>query len=197
MTQTYPLQWPEGRPRTPGRDQRSAKFNEGGLLVSKSHALKRLRHQVRMLGAEPPVVSTMIELRRDGTPRRGRRAPEDTGVAVYFDLTGEQFCLACDHWDRIADNIVAIAKHIEASRGQERWGVATAKDTFAGFKALPAPGTKEWHLILEVPANADRKSIDAAYRALARERHPDQGGSDAMMADLNAAYDQAKKAANG
>lgn len=35
--------------------------------------------------------------------------------------------------------------------------------------------------------------VDDRYRALARERHPDQGGSDAMMAELNAARAAARR----
>jgi curved DNA-binding protein CbpA len=35
--------------------------------------------------------------------------------------------------------------------------------------------------------DASREAIEAAYKRLARQRHPDAGGSDALMAELNAA----------
>lgn len=65
---------------------------------------------------------------------------------------------------------------------------------FSGFAAITGPGAKEWWQILGVTATATVEQINAAYRALARERHPDSGGSDAMMADLNTARDAGLKA---
>lgn len=38
-----------------------------------------------------------------------------------------------------------------------------------------------------------RVDIDNAYRMLAKTRHPDSGGSHAMMAELNAARDAAMR----
>lgn len=44
------------------------------------------------------------------------------------------------------------------------------------------------YLILGVRPDADRAVIQAAYRALARQHHPDFGGDEAMMAALNEAW---------
>lgn len=74
------------------------------------------------MGGSHLVISTNIELRRDGLPHAGRREPSDKGVAVYFDYRRRPICFACDRWDRIGDNIYAIAKTIDALRGIERWG---------------------------------------------------------------------------
>lgn len=82
-----------------------------------------------------------------------------------------------------------IAAHIEALRGQERWGVADLRQAFAGHVALPAP--EQWWQILGVGMQATRTEILAAWRDKARTAHPDAGGSDAAMARLNAARDEA------
>lgn len=37
------------------------------------------------------------------------------------------------------------------------------------------------------------KDIEATYRRLAKSRHPDRGGSKAIMAELNAAFDEGKR----
>jgi hypothetical protein len=37
-----------------------------------------------------------------------------------------------------------------------------------------------------------RADITALYREKARNRHPDAGGSDTLMAELNVAYEQAQ-----
>ncbi len=63
-----------------------------------------------------------------------------------------------------------------------------------GFQALPAPGSASWWSVLQVDANATADQIEAAFKRLARERHPDRpGGSHDMMADLNRAREQGMK----
>lgn len=69
-----------------------------------------------------------------------------------------------------------------------------------GFQALPPPEQKRpWRDVLEV-RNLDCSvpsvalaGAEASYRTLARERHPDNGGSNEMMAELNAAIADARR----
>lgn len=83
----------------------------------------------------------------------------------------------------------AIGKTVEAMRGIERWGASDMLDrAFTGFEALAAP--EQWWQVLGVGQSASRDEISRAYREKARTAHPDQGGSDAAMARLNAARDQ-------
>lgn len=190
MTQAYPLHWPAGWPRATTRKTASFKESSGrGYMreVTVATARERLQEQLDMLRAQYPTLSTNLETRLDGQPRSGQREPTDPGAAVYFRLQGKDMALACDKWDRVADNIVALAKHIEALRGMDRWGVGTAAQAFAGYQSLPAP--EQWFEVLGVAENATREGISAAYRAKARSAHPDHGGSDAAMARLNAARD--------
>jgi hypothetical protein len=114
----YPLQWPQGWKRASWR-QRAAFGQQGArgwkeaLTVAK--ARQRLSDELDRLGATYVTLSTNIELRLDGQPRSNQAEPGDPGVAAYFRLGGKQIALACDKWDRVADNIAALAKHIEAS----------------------------------------------------------------------------------
>ena len=152
----YPLVWPAGRPRTPGHRRRRASFGKQasksfrrGYGSAGSYAYKqsltveqarvRLVDEIDRLGGSGLVISSDLALRQDGNPRSGQRNPQDPGVAAYFRLQGEPHCLSCDRWDRVADNLAAIAKHVEAVRGQTRWGVADARTMFSGFKTLPPP----------------------------------------------------------
>jgi len=137
-------------------------------------------------------LSTNFQLRADGRPRRDRGAPDDPSAAFYFELDGQPHVLACDRWSTVADNIAAIAAHIEALRGQERWGVADMKQAFAGHTALPAP--EQWWQVLGVSERATRDEISRAYRAAAAAAHPDRGGSDAAMVRLNVARHHGLKA---
>lgn len=197
----YPLAWPLGWARSTVR--RPAAFKDGksasrptygnyqpAIPVSIAVARERLQRELDHLAAINVILSTNVELRLDGHPRSARAEPTDTGAALYFNYGGRDTVLACDKWDRVADNIVAIAKHIEALRGQERWGVGTMAQAFAGYQALPSvPG---WHETLEVAPTACRADIDAAYRRKARSAHPDTGGSRHSWDRLQAAYEQAK-----
>lgn len=195
----YPTNWPVGRPRTESWKRKPALFNSGGKALLFDQAVGRLATQVqavtprghgwRMLEL---TLSTNLELRADGRPRRDRGTPSDPGVAFFFELDGKPHLLACDRWDTIAGNIAAIAAHIEALRGQERWGVAPLHEAFAGHVALPAP--EQWWQVLGLTAAAPVDLIQRRYRELARRAHPDTGGSEAAMARLNAARDEGLKA---
>ena len=193
MTQAYPLQWPATWPRARYRTRaafgttgRSREGFKQSLTVAE--ARERLSDELDKLNARYVTLSTNMELRLDGAPRSGQSEPGDVGVAVYFQLAGKDTVLACDKWDRVADNIAAIAKHIDALRGMERWGVGTAAQAFAGYQALPAP--EQWWQVLGVNPEASPEHINAAYRQHARTAHPDTGGSTAAMARINAARDQ-------
>lgn len=203
----YPLHWPAGRPRTAvssrqygrfNKKQHNGRWNEAKSLTV-ADALARLQDELDRIGARYPVVSSNLETRLDGLPRSGQREPDDPGVALYFDLKGEPHCLPCDTYTRVADNIAAIAKHIEATRAIERYGVASIREMFAGFAALPAPGQAEsalWWKVLRVEQTATEAEIQAAYRKRAAEVHPDRpGGSAAAMAEVNAARDEALRVA--
>ena len=120
-----------------------------------------------------------------------RRDPDDTGVAFYFDLDERPHVLACDRWDTVYDNIAAIAAHIDALRGQERWGVADLRQAFAGHVALPR--AIPWWETLGVSANATPQEITQAYRQRARTAHPDAGGDRTQWDRLCAAYETAKR----
>ncbi|MFX4223501.1 MAG: hypothetical protein ACMVO3_22515 [Thalassobaculum sp.] len=190
----FPLTWPTGRPRKhPGR-RRRGKFSKHGAPLSVAEALQRLQWELERYDARWPVISTNVELRRDGLPYSSRREPDDPGVAVYFHRDGKPYVLACDTFDRVPDNLAAVAAHIEATRAIERHGVATAEEMLRAFEALPAPDqARDWRDVLEMrdTAGITVEMVRAAHRRLAQERHPDRGGSDEMMAELNAARDRA------
>ena len=65
----------------------------------------------------------------------------------------------------------------------------------AAYTALPAPArpSRNWWEVLEVAPTTPRAVVDAAFKALAKQRHPDApGGSDEAMQELNAAYEAAR-----
>ena len=192
--EAYPLYWPDGWPRVEWR--KSAPYK-----VPPGRAISHLRRELELFRAQHQVISSNIPLRGDGLPYAGAtdKYYADTGVAVYFTLRvgGEdaQQVVACDKWNTVHHNIRAIGLCIEAMRMIERTGASELlRRAFEGFKALPpaeAPPAPWWE-VLQVSAESPELIIDAAYRALARAAHPDAGGSDAAMAELNRAYEEAR-----
>lgn len=58
--------------------------------------------------------------------------------------------------------------------------------------AAPEPARRRtWWEILGVSRDADTREIRVAHRRLSLKKHPDLGGSDAEMAEINAARDEA------
>lgn len=190
----FPLEWPLGWKRTPTYGRAWGKFSTNRVSdgrVTVALATDRLQRELDRLGAKNATLSTNVSLRLDGRPRSDDE-PGDPGVAIYFSFKGRATVLACDRYRRVADNIAALAAHIDALRRIERYGVGTIEQALAGYKALPADTAADWRAVFSLNGNATREAVDTAFKQLARERHPDVTHDDgAAMAHLNRARDYA------
>lgn len=179
----YPLQWPAGWPRTQSRQPWAGRSAPPALAP----ALKELQDELRRLGASGIVLSSNVTL--------GNDRPADPGVVAYCVYDKMSIAIPCDRWNSVAGNCRAIALTIEAMRGMERWGAKhMIRAMFQGFTALPAagPGQRHWRAVFGAgDGPIAREWITVRHRELARSLHPDAGGTDAQMAELNAARDQA------
>lgn len=175
MAERYPLTWPPGWQRTPAHRRKAFSYK-----VSETKARDALLRSLKLLGARNVVVSTNIELRLDGLPYANRRTPDDVGVAVYWTRKGREEVIACDSWKTIRENYRAIGLAVDALRQLER--------AFTGFAALPAPTTtrpRAWREVFGFEISIIvRADIEARFRELVKERHPDHGGSDEAFREL-------------
>lgn len=198
----YPLTWPAGWKRTSGSAREHSRFRNTkrswsqGQQLTVAEGLARMQGELDRLGVQDGdvVVSTNLVTRLDGFPRSGQAEPTDPGVALYFRLKGQDRCLACDRYRRVADNMAAIAAHIDALRAIERYGVGTLDQAFAGYTALPSPVADAiawWDVLRIERASATKGTVQEAYRALARRYHPDAGGSTEDMTKITLARDAA------
>lgn len=198
----YPLHWPDGWKRTDARYRKSANFgrrtpsSHGSWMTKRALTVADARGRVfanlERMGIQDMILSTNLKTRLDGTPRSDGREPEDPGAAIYWadPFNGGRRCMAIDLYDRVADNIAALAATLEAMRAIERHGGAEILDrAFTGFAALPAP-EQWWHVLGFENSNVTPEQIRAAHARLARDEHPDRGGSDHGMARINWARDR-------
>ncbi len=198
MAESYPLAWPEGWKRTQYR--RSANYK---AAIDKAY--NELVRELYLLGALKGsiIVSSNVPPRNAfGTPRNDGANVSDPGVAVYWNSKahGERV-MACDRWDSVRGNMRAIGLAVNGLRAIDRAGASQILErAFSAFGALPAsseaPPARAWWEVLNFPqaliSALSLGVVEARYRELAAKAHPDKGGSDAEMAELNAAREQAK-----
>lgn len=187
LVSAYPLEWPAGFQRAKRR--REPKFQRWTLKYCKDEITRELR----LFSAQKVIVSTNQDVRIDGGFYARTRRLDDPGAAVYFTKGGEQLVIACDSFYELEDNLHAIARTINAMRQMERDGSSEIlKQAFRGFKALPeTAGGGGWWKVLDVSVNASAEQINEAYRKLAKEHHPDNGGDANMFNIITRAKEQA------
>jgi hypothetical protein len=198
MIKRYPLSWPAGWKRT--EERKAARFRRGTHRMGRwserrelsiSEATERVFQEFRTMKIEEVVISTNLVLTSFGTPRSEQKEPRDPGVAVYWYRNRKPQCMAIDLYDRVADNLAAIAASLTAMRTLERHGgIQVMERAFQGFAALPERVGRSWREVLVFPDgyNPTTEQIESSFRKLAKDVHPDkQNGSHAAMAELNAA----------
>lgn len=189
--QAYPLHWPPGFPKSKVREKGAFKTTLPGALGNVQDSLRKFSADSGKK-LEGLVISSNYTL--------GSTSPQEPGVAVWFTWDGLGVCIAVDRYQKIEGNLQAIHHIIEARRVELRHGtLALVRASFAGFMALPdMSGGKSWQTVLGVAAGASAVEVSRAYKSLCSLYHPDkEGGSHEHMAEINRAYEEAKKWLSG
>lgn len=193
--QSFPLSWPAGWRRLERWQRERARFSRFDQRLSVLDGITRVLGELARMGIDRDdvVISTNVPTRLDGLPKSNTAEPADPGVAVYWRSGKGSRCMAIDRYDRVADNLAAIAATLDAMRAIERHGGAAILDrAFAGFAALPAP-EQPWQVLGLQTSRPTREQVEDAFRRLAMKHHPDRGGDPAEMARINAARDELLK----
>jgi hypothetical protein len=185
--QEYPLYWPDNITRSRGREH-------GRFKTSLAGALKNVRQSLAMFGRDSGKQLTEITISSNATMATSR--PPDPGVAVWFKWDGMSVCIPVDRYTTVEGNLQAIHHIIEARRVELRHGtLQLVRASFAGFKALPPPpGAKPkraWWEVLQIRPDSTKDVIEQSYKILAKQKHPDAGGSAEAMSELNVAREEA------
>lgn len=116
----------------------------------------------------------------------------DRAVTVAFNKGGRLVELSLATQDRPLDNLRAIYLTIDDMRMIERRGLADVAQS--AYLQLAAPeATRDPYEVLGVRPGVPIEVLEGAYRALAKTRHPDAGGTAEAMAELNTAYEAIKQ----
>lgn len=178
----YPLCWPDSQERAAARIASPFK-------ATMATALQQIENEMRLWRAIDHVISKAPAY---------RRGPVDPGVALWWSPpikkpgAAELRVLACDRYQLAEANLRAIGLTLEALRGCDRWGAYTREQAIEGARlALPAPAAaRPWWHVIAVSESSPLVVIEAAYRALAKER----AGDREAMIELNLAIEAAREA---
>lgn len=166
---------------------------KGKEYLDVGDGLARLAGELKRLAAQGVIISSNLQIRQDGLPYANQsKMLADPGVAVYFKLKNAPRVLACDKWASVAENMAAIAGHIEAIRAVDRYGVGTLEQAFAGYQALPAQASPWWTVLEFDQRPTSFTIVEQRFTTLAKQHHPDRGGNPVTMAKINAARDAAR-----
>jgi hypothetical protein len=192
--EAYPLRWPDGWPRTNPWSRESDHRFGGSGKVTVGRARDQLMDELHRLGATEIVVSTNVPVKADGLLYADNKRLDDPGIAVYFKFKGKPMVMARDGFVSVAGNLRSLGLAIEGLRQLERHGGSLMLErAFEGFLAIAPPDWKKpWRQVFGIKPDW-RGDITALYREKARLRHPDVGGSDALMAELNIALEEARR----
>ena len=200
MADKFPLVWPEGWKRTPPHLRRRSNWK-----VTDTQMANELVDELRRFETTMSVISSNIPRNpRDGSIKVSVSGlVEDPGVAVYYSTNKwKERVIACDRWVNAFHNMYAIARTIDSLRAIERAGASQILDqAFSAFGALPASANaapaRLWWEVFGMQegslAFVDAVMCEAKYRELARKAHPDQGGSEAAMSELNRAREDMRR----
>ena len=191
------IDWPAHIERTPPAERkRTHKYS-----VPFSQAIDDIDTELTTrLGADSVRLSTAAPHRKeDGLPYANAR-PDDPGAVVRWSKDGDQFCVAADNWTTLRDNLRTIGLYIAEKRKMAGRPVRTAQDEFASARLPPGDDEeaivagngleRDAHAVLGVAPDAPDAVVKGAYRELLKERHPDHGGTQAEVTELNRAKEQ-------
>lgn len=164
MIPPYPLHWPDALPRSTSRVKSAFRTTLG-------KAIENVQTSLRLFGSESGKPAANVVCSSNVGGLLSTKAPDDPGVAVWFDWDGEQRCIAVDRYGKVEENLQAIHHVLEARRTEMRHaGIVMVRAAFKGFTAaLPAPDRRPWWDVLSLPRDSDEDAVKAAWRALARE----------------------------
>ena len=184
------LDWPAGWERTPSAERQTGRK----FQASVADTTTEIEAEMRRMDVDSWRASIGNQhTKSDGLPRHNAH-PDDPGFVLRWTDGEEQYAVACDTYYSLRANVRAVYLWVHETRMRGQRPVRTGDSEFAAAR-LPAGDDaavahqRPPHEVLEVSPDATDAVVDAAYRELLKERHPDQGGSTEAVKELRAAKD--------
>jgi len=179
--------WPPAFERTPRRERQ----RKNDFRVSLTRAFDELEADLDRIGVDDYRYGfDAKERKRDGRPYADAN-PDDPGFVLRWSMDGDQFALACDRYVRFLSNVRALGLYLREKRKMEGRPVISGESEFANAR-LPSGEEaivteRAAHTVLGVEADADPATVKRAYRERVKEAHPDQGGSEDELREIQEA----------
>jgi hypothetical protein len=137
--------------------------------------IERIKGSAVLIG----IVADDSQFLLDGSVKPGFKTTHP-GVEVSFDTPDRgRLAFHTDAFGTVQANLRAISNGLEALRAVDRYGITSGNEQYAGFAQL-SPGGPD-------PLRGKRLVDEAGSLAKAlKTHHPDQGGSAAAFADVQA-----------
>jgi hypothetical protein len=136
----------------------------------------------------------ILSSRRGVQAQSWNQGKAEAEVAVNFihPVSGTQIPVQSKDQDRAVDNFRVCYLALEAIRLNEARGISDV--VREAYLALPAPVKQRdpWE-VLGLRSDAVPQVIEATYRALAKSRHPDAGGTAEAFREVQEAYERVKE----
>lgn len=118
----------------------------------------------------------------------------ERAVTVRFWLDDREVVLTSTDQERPVDNLKKLQLGIEDMRMIDRRGMREVMESAYLQLAAPAAQRDPWE-VLGLRPGASPEMVEAMYRTIAKQVHPDAGGSDEAMAELTDARNAVLKEA--
>ena len=140
---------------------------------------------VRVWAAEPNTTQNRVN-------SRGYNKVENA-VTVTFTKKDRPVVLSLDTQDTPAKNLRALFLCIDGMRMMDVRGVGQiAQNAYRQLAGPSEPVKRDPYEVLGVRPDAPMEVIEASYKVLAKRAHPDIGGTNDAMAELNEAFEDVK-----
>ena len=180
--------------------------------VTPGRTQDELCHELSMIGVRACVIQADLreaDIRVDGMPRANARFRTPRVIITFKHPRQGEISFPCGTYDRFWCNVRGVVKTLESLRAVDRYGVTQRAEQYTGWKALPTGSAIVLNEFSSVE-DAARFMIETAgmwvhsnlvnrvvfhdsvtkevFDQAAKRSHPDHdGGSDALMAKVNAA----------
>lgn len=121
-----------------------------------------------------------------------RQSEEDRTVTLKYTKAGKQVVLSMGTQARAVDNLRVLYLAIESMRLNEKRGIGEILESAYLQLAGPVQAKSPWE-ILNIYPGSPLPIAESAYKYMAMKAHPDKGGTQEQMRELNDAIEKIRK----